>query len=373
MKLDQLVSGIVELQGFTQSQATKQVNQWLTLRNWLIGCYIAEYELSGEGRAAYGEKVIPAVAKYLKQKGLKGFGTSNLASFIQFFHTYPQIFQTLSGKLDGLSTQSDIFQSLSGKLNLPPKRSAAPTADPSIPAIPIDRLINSTSWSHFVEFIRIDDPIKRAFYELQTMNQAWSVRQLKRALESSLYERTGLSTDKSGVIASFDPGKSLTAAEIVRDPYFLEFLNLPERSSYSESDLEQAIIDNLQEFLIEMGEGFCFEARQRRITFGNTHYQIDLVFYHRILKCHVLIDLKIGKFDHGDSGQMNVYLNYFKDHMHTEGDNPPIGIILCADKDDSLVKYATGGMDQQLFVSQYLIKLPTEEALKALIQRQTNL
>ena len=369
MNLDQLVSGINDLHEFSLAQVTKQVNKWLTIRNWLVGFYLVEYELSGEDRAAYGEKIIPAVAKSLKHAGLKGFGTSNLASFIQLYHTYPQIFQTMSGELEALDAHSDIFQTLSGKLTEPQNHNPSPKES----TIPVDQLINSTSWSHFVEFIRIDDPIKRAFYELQTINQAWSVRQLKRALESSLYERTGLSTDKSGVIASFDPGKSLTAAEIVRDPYFLEFLNLPERSSYSESDLEQAIIDNLQEFLIEMGEGFCFESRQRRITFGNTHYHIDLVFYHRILKCHVLIDLKIGKFDHGDSGQMNVYLNYFKDHMHTEGDNPPIGIILCADKDDSLVKYATGGMDQQLFVSQYLIKLPTEEALKALIQRQTNI
>jgi len=378
MKLDQLVSSIVAIQEFSQSQAVKQVNQWLTIRNWLIGAYITEFENGGEDRAAYGAQIIETIADNLGHKGLKGMSSTNLRHFVSFYSIYPNIRQTLSGILGHTSISADIFQTLSGKFS-PLSDTAEIRQTPSgefnestiSPETTI--LLNSCSWSHFIEFIRMDDPLKRSFYEVQTVNQTWSVRQLRRATDSMLYERTGLSKDKPGVISSFDAGKKISPDIVVRDPYILEFLNLAERPQYSESDLEQAIIDNLQDFLIEMGEGFCFEARQRRITFGNTHYYIDLVFYHRILKCHVLIDLKIGKFNHADSGQMNVYLNYYKDQMYTEGDNPPIGIILCADKDDSLVQYATGGMDQQLFVSQYLVKLPSEEALKALIQRQSNI
>jgi predicted nuclease of restriction endonuclease-like (RecB) superfamily len=163
---------------------------------------------------------------------------------------------------------------------------------------------------------------------------------------------------------------SMLPADIIKNPYVLEFLGLAEKADYSENDLEQAIIDHLQEFLLEAGRGFCFEGRQKRITFGNTHYRIDLVFYHRILKCHVLVDLKLGEFTHADAGQMNVYLNYYQDQEMTEGDNPPIGIILCAQKDDALVKYATGGLPQPVFVSKYLVNLPSEEALRQLIREE---
>lgn len=369
MNLEQLVSGIVDLQGFTQSQAVKQVNQWLTLRNWMIGAFIAEYVKQGEDRTAYGAKVIDTIAIKLRSSGLKGMGRTNLHHFVSFYKTYPQIIQSVTGLSEQDTLPSSILQSVTGLFD---------NRDTSVISqaeslLSEDQILSNFSFTHIIEFVRISDPLKRRFYEVQVIKQAWSVRQLKRAMDSMLYERTGLSQDKEGVISSFEAGAQLTPEEIIRNPYVLEFLNLTEQPQYSESQLEQAIIDNLQQFLIEMGEGFCFETRQKRITFDNTHYHIDLVFYHRILKCHVIIDLKIGKFTHADSGQMNVYLNYFKDQMMAEGDNPPIGIILCADQNDALVKYATGGMDQKLFVSQYLVKLPTEEELKTLIQPQNNI
>jgi predicted nuclease of restriction endonuclease-like (RecB) superfamily len=185
------------------------------------------------------------------------------------------------------------------------------------------------------------------------------------------YERTGLSTDKTAIMREHMSAPELQPENVLRSPYLLEFLGLDEKPSYTETDLESAIIAHLQSFLIELGRGFCFEARQKRITFGNTHYRIDLVFYHRILKCHVLIDLKIGEFTHADAGQMNVYLNYYKENELQKGDNPPIGIILCAGKEEALVKYATTGLSQKVFVSKYLTNLPTEAEFQKVIEEQT--
>lgn len=231
-------------------------------------------------------------------------------------------------------------------------------------------LLSRLSYSHFIELIKFEDPLERLFYEVETIKNNWSVRELERAVNTALYVRTGLSKNKEAVIAKFKNQKPAQNVDIIRDPYFLEFLGLEERSEYSESELEQAILDHLQKFLIELGTGFCFESRQKRITFDNTHYRIDLVFYHRILKSHILIDLKIGRFDHADAGQMNVYLNYYKDNEMTDGDNPPIGLILCGSKGEALAKYATSGMDNQLFVSKYLVQLPDKKILENFIKRE---
>ncbi len=193
---------------------------------------------------------------------------------------------------------------------------------------------------------------------------------MKRAMESMLYERTGLSTNKAEPIKQFNREEDVQPETVFRNTYLLEFLGLEEKPYYTESDLKERIITNLQNFLLELGCGFCFEARQKRITFGNTHYRIDLVFYHRILKCHVLLNLKIGEFNHSEAGQMNMYLNYFKEKESQDNDNPPIGIILCSGKDEALVKYATMGLPQQVFVSKYLINLPSEKELKRIIEQK---
>jgi predicted nuclease of restriction endonuclease-like (RecB) superfamily len=242
----------------------------------------------------------------------------------------------------------------------------------SCEAYPISNeiLLSRLGYTHFLQLIRAKEPLERVFYEVEIIKNNWTVKQLERAFDTGLYVRTGLSANKETVIAKFKNQTPAQNVEIIRDPYWLEFVGLEERPDYSESELEQAILNHLQQFLIELGTGFCFEARQKRITFDNTHYRIDLVFYHRILKSHILIDLKIGKFEHADAGQMNVYLNYFRENEMSDGDNPPIGLILCGDKGETLARYATSGMDNQLFVSKYLVKLPEKKLLEDFIKRE---
>ncbi|WEK20707.1 MAG: PDDEXK nuclease domain-containing protein [Candidatus Pedobacter colombiensis] len=234
-------------------------------------------------------------------------------------------------------------------------------------------LLTQLNFSHFIELIRIEDTLKRHFYEVETVKNAWKVRDLARAIDTSLFERTGLSANKTAVIAKIRNNQKVGMADVIKNPYLLEFLGLEEKSEYTEHDLESAIIDHLQHFLTEMGRGFCFEARQKRITFDNAHYRIDLVFYHRILKSHILLDLKLGRYDHADAGQMNLYLNYYRKHEMSEGDNPPVGIILCADKNDALVEYTTTGLSNEVFVSKYLVQLPSKEALETFIRNEMNL
>jgi predicted nuclease of restriction endonuclease-like (RecB) superfamily len=219
------------------------------------------------------------------------------------------------------------------------------------------------------ELIAIDDPWKRAFFENECLLANWSVRQLRRQIGSLLYERTGLSSNKKAVIEKArKQERQQDFADLIRDPYVLEFTGLAERPEYLESDLESALLTHLQGFLLELGAGFCFEARQKRITVGRQHDYIDLVFYHRILRCHVLIDLKIRPFKHGDAGQMNFYLNWWKANAMEDGDNPPVGIILCSDRDEAAVEFATAGMDQKLFVSRYLVALPSVEKLRRFLE-----
>jgi predicted nuclease of restriction endonuclease-like (RecB) superfamily len=230
-----------------------------------------------------------------------------------------------------------------------------------------DNLLTRLSFSHFIELLKAEAGAKRQFYEMEAIRNNWGVRTLKRAIDSLLFERTGLSSKKEQVQLQFEKEEPTEPEAVFRNTYLLEFLGLEEKSAYTENDLEERIITNLQHFLLELGRGFCFEHRQRRITFGNKHYRIDLVFYHRILKCHVLLDLKIGEFVHSDAGQMNMYLNYYTENESHNGDNPPVGIILCSGKNEALVKYATMGLPQQVFVSKYLINLPTEKELQLIL------
>jgi predicted nuclease of restriction endonuclease-like (RecB) superfamily len=320
-----------------QENAVKTVNFNLTVRNWLIGCHIVEYEQNGKDRAKYGNKLIDEMAKRLKSKGLKGYSPMALRTNRTFYKSYPQIQQTLSVELQKagmdinklfLFKVSQIQQTPSVKL-------------PEEYQISAEILFSRLSFSHFIELLRREDPFERLFYEVETIKNNWSVRELERAIDSALFIRTGLSKNRESVIAKIKNQKPPDIKDIIRDPYFLDFLELDEKTECSESQLETSVLNHLQQFLAELGTGFCFEARQKRITFDNTHYRIDLVFYHRVLKSHILIDLKIGKFTHADAGQMNVYLNYYKENEMTEGDNPPVGIILCGDKNDTLVKYAT--------------------------------
>jgi predicted nuclease of restriction endonuclease-like (RecB) superfamily len=295
---------------------------------------------------------------------VSGLSLTNLKLCRQFYQTYPTLLVQETAawqQLGVLSPPEVIGQTVSDQLT---------TESDTLPGLAPALLLSRLSFSHFIELLKLTTPLQRAFYEVQAVKNNWSVRELKRALDSLLYERTGLSKDKATVLAAHAGTQPLTVADVVKNPYVLEFLGLEERSGYRESDLEQAIIDHLQTFLVELGRGFCFEARQKRITFDNEHYFIDLVFYHRILKCHVLVDLKLGAFSHADAGQMNVYLNYYKEQEMTLGDNPPVGLILCAQKNDTLVRYATSGLSEQLFVSKYQVNLPTEVELQRVIQAE---
>jgi predicted nuclease of restriction endonuclease-like (RecB) superfamily len=217
----------------------------------------------------------------------------------------------------------------------------------------------------------LDPPLKRAFYEVQTLKEGWGVRELRRQIDTMLFERVGLSKDQSQVMEWARSGEiPVTPQSIIRDPYVLEFTGLPAAGAWAEKDLEQALIDHLHDFLLELGKGFCFVGRQYRITIANKHHHLDLLFYHRHLRCLVAIDLKIGTFDHADAGQMNLYLNWLRENETRPDENPPVGIVLCAGKDDEEVHYATTGLDQQLFVSRYLVELPSEERLRAWLHQE---
>ena len=370
MKYQQLVKAIDSATQHLLGRAAAVVNQSLIIRNWLIGSYIVEFEQNGEDRAKYGKRLLEVLSRDLAGRGLAGLSTTNLKQTRQFYWAYPQIRQTVSDLFSGSIRLRGIRQTLPDEFALvlanppvPPARSAN-TITPLSP-----RAVFHFSWSQLLELIRIDDPLKRAFYENECLQGNWSVRQLQRQIGSLLFERTGLSKNKKAVLARArrqEPRQ--TIEELVRDPYVLEFTGLAQLPQYTESDLETALLDHLQKFLLELGTGFCFEARQFRVTLGNQHDYADLVFYHRRLRCHVLLDLKVRPFKHGDAGQMNYYLNYFKDRMMADSDQSPVGILLCSDKDHTKVQFATAGMDNRIFVSRYLTLIPSAEQLQRFVE-----
>lgn len=362
---DALVDGLVALQERAHDAAVRSVDEILTVRNWLIGVWIAAFEQEGEDRAAYGEGLIEALATAFKARRVRGLGRSNLRNYRQIALTWPRlgIRQTVSGEF--------ALEALSGE-SMPamPDASSLPWQDEAW----MIRLRRELSFSHLLELSRVDDPLARAFYEVQTLRNRWSVRELRRQRDAMLFDRVGLSRDKDAVLALAAEGRLVDSpTTYVRDPYVLEFLGLPEREAYSEADLERALVDHLQEFLLELGGDFAFLGRQYRVTIGGRHHFIDLLFFHRRLRCLVAIDLKIGTFSYEDAGQMNFYLNYLRENVSLEDENPPVGIVLCADKDAEEVHYATGGLDQQVFVSRYLTRLPTEEQLRAWLAEEREL
>jgi len=345
------------------------VNRSLVLRNWLVGAYLVEFEQEGEERASYGDHLLERVSSDLKKRGVQGLGISMLKNCRQLYRLYPQVRQSLSGVFADSVRLPGIRQSLIGEFETTGNGELRAT-DCGPSALSADRLLR-LSWTQLIELIRLDDQWKRAFYENECINGNWSVRQLKRQLGSLLYERTGLSADKRAVVESARQQPADTPAqliELIRDPYVLEFAGLAEKPCYRESDLETALLDHLQNFLLELGSGFCFEARQKRITVGNEHDYIDLVFYHRRLRCHLLIDLKTRAFKHSDAGQMNFYLNYWRANEIDEGDSAPVGLLLCSDRSATRVQYATLGLDHRLFVSRYLLALPSEDQLRQWIE-----
>ncbi len=358
--LGQLIHAIKNTHSLLQKSAVNAVNVTLTIRNWLVGFYIVEYEQNGQDRADYGAKLLKEIASKIKINGLTA---PELSRCRQFYKTYPQIFGTLSQNFKNILPDS-ILGTLSQKsltVNLPDKQLVTPP----------EKIISNLSFSHVVELLKIEDSTKRTFYELQAIKGVWSVRELRRQINSLFYERSGLSKNPNK-LSEIEQQKIIPQrpTDIIKNIYAFDFLDLPVKEIVEESDIEKALLDNLQQFILELGYGFCFEARQKRILIGEKYYFIDLLFYHRILKCHVLIDLKIGEFEHGDIGQLNTYLNYFKSKVCEPDDNSPVGILLVAEKDKALVEFATGGMDKNLFIQKYLLKLPDIEQLKQYIEQE---
>ncbi len=357
---DSHVSTIQQLHQQLQQSAVNAVNQKLTIRNWLIGYYIVEFEQNGEDRTKYGSGLLNKLSEKISVQGLT---SPELSRCRQFFNTYPQILGTVSQEFKSYMPESifgTVSQESNLKLNYPQKLSPTP-----------NNIVARLSFSHIVELIKIENDLKRSFYEIEAIKGSWSVRELRRQINSLYFERSGLSKEPEKLAKLVQQKiKPQAGTDIVKNIYAFEFLDLPVKSIIEESDLETALLDNLQQFIVELGYGFCFEARQKRILIGEKYYFIDLVFYNRILKCHVLIDLKIGEFEHGDIGQLNTYLNFYKAEVCEPEDNLPIGILMVAEKDHALVKYATAGIDENLFVQQYLLKLPDTKILKQYIEKE---
>ena len=335
-----------------RESAARSVNAAMTAAYWLIGRRVVEFEQSGAERAEYGTALIERLAEDLAGRFGRGFSRQNLQHMRLFYLSYPpdRIRQTLSGKL-GPTPRKEILQTPSGTFD------DLPTAFP-------------LPWSAYVRLLSVRDENARGFYEAEALRGGWSVRQLDRQIGSQFYERTALSKNRAAMLTRGQrprPEDDILPEEQIKDPFVLEFLDL--KDEYSESDLEEALIRHLETFLMELGDDFCFMGRQRRLRIGNRWYRVDLLFYHRGLRCLVVIDLKIGAFTHADAGQMHLYLNYARQHWAREGENPPVGLILCSEKDETLAQYALEGLSNNVLAAEYRITLPDEKLLATELDR----
>jgi len=341
--------GIVELLDAARQAAARSVNALMTASYWEVGRRIVEAEQQGKRRAGYGEQLIERLSADLTVQFGRGFGVNNLENMRRFFLAYPrsEISQTVSGKLGG-GPASENSQTVSGNLSL----------------VELAQVF-TLPWSAYVRLLSVKDDHARRFYEAEALRGGWSVRQLDRQIGSQFYERTALSKDKAAMLvkgAAPRPEDVVRPDDAIKDPYVLEFLNL--KDEYSESDLEAALIQRLEDFLLELGEGFTFVGRQRRLRIDQTWYRVDLLFFHRKLRCLVIIDLKLGSLTHADVGQMHMYCNYAKEHWAYPDENPPVGLILCADKGHALARYALEGLPTKVMAANYRTVLPDAELLQ---------
>jgi predicted nuclease of restriction endonuclease-like (RecB) superfamily len=372
---DGLLSSVSELLEQARRTSARTVNAILTATYWEIGRRIVEFEQKGERRAEYGQALLKRLAVDLSSRFGRGYSRQNLQQMRLFYlaHDVDKICQTVSGKLEGeeksrtasgfsglvtirqtLSAKSEIVQASS---SISEKLSRKFTLSDLAQAFPLP-------WSHYVRLLSVDNPEARNFYEAEAIRGGWSVRQLDRQIATQFYERTALSKNKAAMLKKGekpDAGEVPTAEEEIKDPYVLEFLGL--KDEYSENDLEEALIQHLERFLLELGGDFAFIGRQKRLRIGNEWYRIDLLFFHRKLRCLVVIDLKVGKFTHADAGQMHMYLNYAREHWVNEGENPPVGLILCAEKDSAVAKYSLEGLPNKVLAAEYKLALPDEKKL----------
>ena len=358
LTFDHLVQSICFVNEKLSVQATKAVNISLTLRNWLIGMYVTEFELHGADRAGYGERLFNELAERLAQHKISGCRFRQLYNYRAFYRAYPQILRTVSAKSRDLlliiGKPLKKLQTVSAKLMTAP-----------------ERLLTYLSYSHFEMLIEIDEPLKRVFYEHECIRGNWSVRELKRQIATFYYERSGFSKNKGKLAALVSKKAEIYKPEfVIRDPYVFEFLGLKPKEVVNESQIEDALLDRLQDFILELGHGFCFEARQQRINIGGEYCFVDIVFYHRILKCHVLIELKVDDFKHEYIGQLNTYVSWYRKNVRARGDNLPVGILLCTHKNHAMVEYALAGMDNRLFVKKYQLELPKKEEISKFLESQ---
>lgn len=364
---DAILGEISEVIAAARRTAARSVNSVMTAAYWLIGRRIVESEQKGEVRAEYGEKLIERLAADLSARYGKGFSVRNVWQMRAFYLAWPNL-QTPSAESD----KPKILQTPSAESSLPIL--SAPSRETGHGAIEL--FLKNVSfhfplpWSAYVRLLAVKNENARRFYETEALRGGWSVRQLDRQINSQFYERTALSRNKAAMLAKGQKAlleDRVTPEEEVKDPYVLEFLGL--KDEYSESDLEEALIRHLETFLLELGGDFCFVGRQKRLRIGDEWYRVDLIFFHRRLRCLVIVDLKIGKFTHADAGQMHLYLNYAQEHWTREGENPPVGVILCAQKDEAVVRYALDRLPNKVLAAEYRTALPDEKELAAEIER----
>ena len=338
----------------TRHSAARVIDRSLVVRNWLFGWYIVEFEGGAAARReVYGKELIIRLSDRLRAHGIKGCSPTNLRKCREFYQVFAEIQQTASVKS---GESPEIQQTASVKSPATSLISATPNITKLAERFPL-------GWSHYVTLLSLDSADARSFYEIEAAGNGWSVRELKRQMDSSLYERLALSRDNHEVRRLAREGQVVEkASDLIKDPVVLEFLGLEQKPAYSESDLETAIIDRLQQFLLELGKGYLFEARQKRFSFGNRHFFVDLVFYNRLLRCYVVIDLKRGELTHQDLGQMQMYVNYFDRHVKTDDELPTIGILLCDRKNDALVEL-TLPEDANIYASKYQLYLPSKREL----------
>jgi predicted nuclease of restriction endonuclease-like (RecB) superfamily len=361
MKFEQLLTLFQGTHLELQKRAARSVDIALVIRNWLFGYYIVEFEQGSADRTVlYGKLLIKRLSEELRNIGMKGVSSTNLKQCRIFYTTYKEIGQALPDQS---------FEQSSGQKNSQIHSVESWTA--FLDDLKIWQAVSAElakrfvlGWTHYVSLLTISNPDERRFYEIEAYENSWGTRELERQIASSLYERLTLSRDKAGVKKLSQKGLVIEKpSDVVKNPYVLEFLDLDEKSGYSEHELETAIIDKLEHFLLELGKGFLFEARQKRFTFDNDHFYVDLVFYNRLLRCYVLIDLKRDKLTHQDLGQMQMYVNYFDRFVKTDDELPTIGIVLCHRKNDALVE-VTLPKDSNIFASKYQLYLPSKEEFK---------
>lgn len=365
-KYSTLITDLASLIEQGRTAAVRYVNTALVATYWLMGRRIVEYEQKGKERAEYGEALLKHLSDDLIKQFGKGWGEPHLRAVRQFYMIYGDIEKRYT-----VCSKSEKSKELKIRHTLGSELIPAQVLPKKLQSVSIEFFNDffPLSWSHYRLLMRLDEPFKREFYEAECTRGNWSVRQLDRQIQSMLYERTALSKRKMAVIAkAHEKPITLKPEDEIKDPYILEFLGL--KDEYSESQLEEALIKHLEYFLLELGIGFTFVARQKRITLEGSHYRLDLLLYHRILRCLVAIDLKIGEFTHADAGQMNLYVNYLKDREKLPEENDPVGLILCADKKKTVVEYALGGMSNRIFASKYKLQLPDPKVLKAEIEHE---